>query len=71
MAGIKYLHLDLFMNVLRDCYTLINPNLFLIVSAYQKEFGVKKDPTMRLTQVFLLCGSKVKTQCETLANWSR
>ena len=30
--------------ILGDWYTLINPNLFLIVSAEEKEFGVKKTP---------------------------
>ena len=43
-----------------DWYTLTNLNLFLMVSAEQKEIGVKKDPTLQNTQVVSLCGSKVK-----------
>ena len=46
------LYLDLFMNVLRDWYTLINPNLFLIVSAEQKEIGQKKTPLCGIRKVF-------------------
>ena len=35
-----------------------------IVSAEQKEIGVKKDPTLQNTHAFSLCVSKVKWQWE-------
>ena len=34
--------------------------VIIIVSAVQKEIGVKKDPTLQNTQVFSLCSSEVK-----------
>ncbi len=45
--------------VLYNWYTLINPSLSEVLFADWMQFGVKKDPTLQLTQVFfLLCYSK-------------
>ncbi len=55
------LHLNYSKLVPYSWYTLRNPNLFNMLFADWMQFGVKKDPTLRLTQVFLLCYSKVKS----------
>ena len=46
------LYLDLFVNVLRDWYTLINPNLFLIVIAAKRKLGSKKAPLCGIRMFF-------------------
>ncbi len=44
-----------------------NPKLFSMLLPTGCNFGVKKDPTLQLTQVFLLCYSKVKNPRQKLA----